>query len=138
MTIPRTKCLNVRVGPKLHVAHGSSLKHVSFLNQHSSVGIVTMTWILRPRNRGSIACSGKTFVSSPKRPDRLCDPHNLVSICTGGWGRFPRGQNSRGVKLTVHPIECAEGLIKPFTCQFIKVFTNPKNMTTQRREENGH
>jgi len=86
MTIPRTKGLKVGVGPKLHVAHGSSLKHVSSLNQHSSVGIVTCTWILRPRNRGSIAGSGKTLVSSPKRADRLWGPHSLVSACTGGGG----------------------------------------------------
>ena len=62
MTIPRTKGLKVGVAPKLHATHGSSLKHVSYLNQDSSVGIATITWILRPRNRGSIAGSGKPFV----------------------------------------------------------------------------
>jgi hypothetical protein len=43
---------------------------------------------------------GARIFSSPRRPDWLCGPTNLLS--NGYWGLFLRGSSGRGVKLTTH------------------------------------
>jgi hypothetical protein len=63
----------------------------------SSVDIETMLRAGRPTNLGSIPGTSKTFFSSPKHPDRLWGPPDLLS--SGYRWVYPRGWSGPDVKL---------------------------------------
>jgi hypothetical protein len=58
--------------------------------RNPSIAIVNITWAARPRNRGSIPHRDRSFISCPKRADRLWDPSRALlgtalSISGGKW-----------------------------------------------------
>jgi hypothetical protein len=71
----------------------------SYGSRDSSVGIAT-SYGLDDRGVGVRVPVGSRIFSSPRRPDRLWVPPNLLS--SGYRGLFHRGWSGRGVKLTTH------------------------------------
>jgi hypothetical protein len=71
----------------------------NYSRRNSSVGIATGYW-LNDRGVEVRVTVGSRIFTSPRRPDRLCGPPNLLSNVY--WELFPRGQSGRGVKQTTH------------------------------------
>jgi hypothetical protein len=76
---------------------------------------MTKLWAGRPRNRGLTPGRRKTFISTAKCPNWLCDPASLLSSRYSA--RFLREQNGRGLKLTARlhqmPSLCMGGQAPP-------------------------
>jgi len=61
-----------------------------------SVEILTSLPAEQLRNLCLVSARGKRYISSPKSPDRLWSPSNL--LLSGYWGHFPRQQRSLGAQ----------------------------------------